>query len=146
MESQQETFNLCTRLQCLYYFRHKIGQPPHTWGVQKQSSLNCVDNSPIGRQVVRFLTSTYIENRKEQTCMFILFEAMIVGNCSVPCRSLVERESLILMRCWDQVPEGSVVDPDPVGSGTFCRIRIRIRNKSFRIPIRPIRIRNEFDT
>jgi hypothetical protein len=23
----------------------------------------------------------------------------------------------------------SVVDPDPVGSGTFCRIRIRIRNK-----------------
>ena len=35
-------------------------------------------------------------------------------------------------------------DPDPVGSGTFCRIRSRIRNKSFRIRIRPIRIRNEF--
>jgi hypothetical protein len=27
----------------------------------------------------------------------------------------------------------SVVDPEPVGSGTFCRFRIRIRNKSFRI-------------
>ncbi len=39
-------------------------------------------------------------------------------------------------------------DPDPVGSGTFCRIRIRsrIRNKSFRIWIRPIRIRNKFYT
>ncbi len=35
-----------------------------------------------------------------------------------------------------------------VGSevGTFCRIRSRIRNKSFRIRIRPIRIRNEFYT
>ncbi len=30
----------------------------------------------------------------------------------------------------------SVVDPDPVGSETFCRIRIRI--KSFRVRIRPI--------
>ncbi len=44
----------------------------------------------------------------------------------------------------------SVVDPDadPVGSGTFCwiRIRIRIRNKPIRIRIRPIRIRNEFYT
>jgi hypothetical protein len=38
--------------------------------------------------------------------------------------------------------ENSVVDPDPVGSGTF----FRIRNKSFRIRIRPIRIRNEFYT
>ena len=40
----------------------------------------------------------------------------------------------------------SVVDQDTVGSGNFWRIRIRIRNKSFRILIRPIRIRNEFDT
>ncbi len=36
----------------------------------------------------------------------------------------------------------SVVDPDTVGSGTYSRIRIRIRNKSFRIQIWPIRIRN----
>jgi hypothetical protein len=40
----------------------------------------------------------------------------------------------------------NVVDPDPAGSGIFCRIRSQIRNKSFRIRIRPIRIRNEFDT
>ncbi len=55
-----ETVPLSTRLQCLCNFRHKIGQPPHTWGVQKQSSLNCVDNSPIGRQVlVRNLPLTH---------------------------------------------------------------------------------------
>ena len=36
----------------------------------------------------------------------------------------------------------SVVDPDTVGSGTYSRIRIKIRNKPFRIQIQPIRIRN----
>ena len=33
-------------------FRHKIAQPAHSWGVQKQTRLNCVDNSALGRQVV----------------------------------------------------------------------------------------------
>jgi len=32
----------------------------------------------------------------------------------------------------------SVVDPDPVGSEIICRIRIRIRNYSFRIRQAPI--------
>jgi hypothetical protein len=37
------------------------------------------------------------------------------------------------------VNAGSVVDPDPHGSGTFCRIRIR--NSRFRILIR-VRVQN----
>jgi hypothetical protein len=36
-----------------------------------------------------------------------------------------------------QVLESSVMDPDPVGSETFSRIRIRIRKKSFRIRAAP---------
>jgi hypothetical protein len=42
----------------------------------------------------------------------------------------------------------SVVDPesDPVRSESFCQIRSRIRNKSFRIWIRAALSRNEFET
>jgi hypothetical protein len=50
--------------------------------------------------------------------------------------------SLLVSTINDRYVVTSVVDPDPVRSDTFCRIR----NKSFRIRIRAALTRNEYET